>query len=442
MNRRAFLATTSAAGAGFSLFGANSPAISNSSARPAILGGNPVRTQGWPGWPIFDATEEKALVGALRTGKWFRYAGNQVASFEKAYAARAGAKRCVATSSGTTSLLTTLGALNIGPGDEVILPPYTFVATYNAITFNYALPVFVDVDVETSQIDADKIEAAITSNTKAIIPVHLAGNVCDMDKILAVAKKHSVPVIEDACQSHLAEWRGKMVGTWGTAGCFSFQASKNLNSGEGGAILTNDDNFANLCAGFQDQGGGRGPRSANQFSRGANLRMTEFQGALLQAQMTRIEEQAKHRTENAQYLTSMLKEIRGIIPQKSYDGCTRHAYHLYAWRFKPEHFAGLSRDKFMAALNREGIACSAGYVHMPQGAHVQNLLKNRHYQRLYPKESLERFAAHCECPQNKILCAENVWFTQNQLLGPRSDMNQVAEAIQKIQKNAAEIARI
>lgn len=441
MNRREFLATSTAAGVGLSLFGANSPTIGNGSARPAILGGNPVRTGGWPSWPVFDATEENAIVGALRSGKWFRYSGNQVANFEKAYATRAGAKHCIATNSGTTSLLTTLGALNIGPGDEVILPPYTFVATYNAVTFNYALPVFVDTDIETSQIDADKIEAAITPNTKAIIPVHLAGNVCDMDKILAVAKKHNIPVIEDACQSHLAEWRGKMVGNWGTAGCFSFQASKNLNSGEGGAIITNDDAFASLCAGFQDQGGGRGPRTANHYSRGANLRMTEFQGALLQAQMTRIDEQAKQRTENATYLTTLLKGIPGITPQKSYDGCTRHAYHLYGFRYKGDQFAGLSRDKFITALNKEGIPCSAGYVHMPHGTHVQNLLNNRHYQRLYSKETLDRFVAHCECPQNQILCAENVWFTQNQLLGPRGDMNQIAEAIHKIQANAAEIAK-
>jgi dTDP-4-amino-4,6-dideoxygalactose transaminase len=157
--------------------------------------------------------------------------------------------------------------------------------------------------------------------------------------------------------------------------------------------------------------------------------------------MTRIEEQAKRRTENAKYLDSLLNEIQGTIPQRSYPGCTRHAYHLYAFRYNPEHFAGLTRDKFMQALDKEGIDCAGGYTHMPQGAHVQNLLKNRHYQRLYSKDALERFAASCECPQNKILCSENVRLSQNQLLGPRSDMNQIAEAILKIQKSAAEIAR-
>lgn len=439
MNRREFLATSAAAGVGFSLFGANSPVSSTS--RPAILGGNPVRTQRWPAWPVFNDVEDKAMLGALRSGKWFRYEGKQVATFEKAYAARAGAKHCIATNSGTSALLTALSALNIGPGDEVILPPYTFVATYNVITMNYALPIFVDIDVTTSQIDAHKIEAAITPNTKAIIPVHLGGNVCDMDTILEVAKKHNTPVIEDTCQSHLAEWRGKMAGTWGTAGCFSFQASKNLNAGEGGAILTNDDDFANLCEGFQNQGRPHGAKFDHHYTRGANLRMTEFQGALLQAQMTRIEEQAKRRNENAQYLDSLLKEIPGIIPQRSYEGCTRHAHHLYAFRYKAEQFDGLTREKFMQALNREGIDCAGGYTHMPLETHVQNLLKNRHYQRLYSQEALERFAGSCQAPQNKILCSENVRLSQFQLLGPRSDMNQIAEAVAKIKAHAAEIAK-
>lgn len=442
MNRRKFLATSAVASVGFSVFGADSPKVSLPSSRPAILGGNPVRTTAWPAWPVFDETEDAAMLKALRSGKWFRGSGTQVVAFEKAYAQRAGAKHCVATSSGTTALLTTLGALNIGPGDEVILPPYTFVATYNVITMHYALPIFVDIDIATSQLDAEKIEAAITPNTKAIIPVHLGGNCCNMDRILEIAKKHNIPVIEDACQSHLAKWRGKMVGTWGTAGCFSFQASKNLNSGEGGAILSNDEDFANLCLGFQNQGTTKGAKFEHQFTRGANLRMTEFQGALLQAQMTRIEEQAKRRTENAKYLESMLKEIPGIQPQQSYPGCTRNAYHLFAFRYDGAHFDGLSRDKFIHALSREGIECGGGYVHMPKGAHVQNLLGNRHYQRLYPKEALERFAANCECPQNKALCAVNVRFTQNQLLGPRNDMNQIVEAIRKIQANAAAIAKV
>jgi perosamine synthetase len=440
MNRREFLATSAAAGVGFSLFGADAPSVVKSNSRPAILGGNPVRTAPWPSWPVFGDIEDKMMLEAVRSGRWYRYSGSHVKGFEKAYAERAGAKYCIATNSGTSALFAVMGALGIGPGDEVILPPYTFVATYNVITLNYALPVFVDVDVETSQIDANKIEAAITPNTRAIVPVHIGGNCVELDKILAIGKKHNIPVIEDACQSHLAEWRGKMVGTWGLAGCFSFQASKNLNSGEGGAILTNDAEFASFCEGFQNQG--RPKKNAGDFTRGANLRMTEFQGAMLQAQMTRIEEFAKRREENGKYLTTLLQQIPGIIPQRSYYGCTRHAYHLYAFRYKADKFAGLTRAKFIQAINHEGIECGAGYAPMADDPHVKNLLKNRHYQRLYSKDELNRWENNLECPQTRTLCSENVWFTQNQLLGPRSDMDQIAEAIRKIQANAGEIAKV
>jgi dTDP-4-amino-4,6-dideoxygalactose transaminase len=230
-----------------------------------------------------------------------------------------------------------------------------------------------------------------------------------------------------------------MVGGWGLAGCFSFQASKNLNSGEGGAILTNDPEFANFCEGFQDQG--RPKKGGGAFTRGANLRMTEFQGGMLQAQMTRIEEFAKRREENGKYLNALLEQIPGIIPQRSYDGCTRHAYHLYAFRYKAEKFGGLNRAKFMQALNREGIECAGGYTPMGDDEHVKNLLKDRHYQRLYSKETLERWEQNLECPQNRILCSENVRLSQYQLLGPRSDMDQIAEAIHKIQTSSGDIAK-
>ena len=212
--------------------------------QPALLGGGKVRTAKWPSWPVFDQVEEQALLGALRSSYWNRGGGGQnVDKFEKAYSALTGAKGCLATANGTSALLVSLSALGIGPGDEVIVPPYTFVATVNVVLALNALPVFVDTDPETFQIDHRKIEAAITDRTAAIMPVHLGGNSANLDAILEVARKHKLPVVEDACQAHLAEWRGRKVGTWGALGCFSFQASKNLNSGEGGAILTNDEDL-------------------------------------------------------------------------------------------------------------------------------------------------------------------------------------------------------
>ena len=224
--------------------------------------------------------------------------------------------------------ITSLAALGVGPGDEVIVPPYTFVATVNAVLMHHALPIFVDTDPETFQIDARKIEAAITERTRCIIPVHLGGAAADLDAIAAVAAKHKIPVLEDACQAHLAEWRGRKVSTLGDLGCFSFQGSKNLNSGEGGAILTSSDELIEQCKSFQNNGRGTSTAGFSYVRNGANLRMTEFQAALLLQQLTRLEEQSRRREQNAAYLTGLLREIPGIAPARMYDGCTRNAYHL------------------------------------------------------------------------------------------------------------------
>jgi perosamine synthetase len=437
MNRRRFLAATATAGLGVAL----TDVFAAGAAKPAILGGTPVRTASWPKWPVMGETEDKLILETVRSGRWNRSGGKQVRAFESAFANRSGTKHCVATNSGTSALFACLGALGIGPGDEVILPPFTFVATFNVITLNYALPVYVDVDPDTAQIDAGRIEAALTPNTRAILPVHIGGNVADLDKIMVVSKNRNIPVIEDACQSHLAEWRGRMVGGWGLAGCFSFQLSKNLNCGDGGAIVSNDPDFAARCESFHDQSRAKGGSKLSAGCRGGNLRMTEFQGAMLNAQLTRLEEQARRREQNAEYLGSMLGEIPGIVLQKRYPGCTRHAWHLFAFRYKKEHFAGLPRQKFMQAMTREGIEIGPGYTAWNKEPHVNQLARNRHYQRLYSKETLDRWEHQRQCPQNDVLCSENVRFTQTMLLGPRTDMEQIAEAVRKIHRYAGQIAQ-
>ncbi|MFO0892699.1 MAG: DegT/DnrJ/EryC1/StrS family aminotransferase [Isosphaeraceae bacterium] len=439
-DRRHFLATSAAAGAAMA---ATSTQAADQD-KPALLGGKPVRREPFPGWPRFDQRDEKNLLDVLHSGHWYRGGGECVNHFEAAYAEMTGARHCVATANGTSALLTSLASIGVEPGDEVIVPPYTFIATINAVLLQYALPVFVDTDPETCQIDARKIEAAITDRTVAIMPVHLGGSVADMDTILAVAAKHKLPVIEDACQAHLAEWRGKKVGTLGSAGCFSFQVTKNLSSGEGGAILTNDAQFAEKCYAFQNNNRGRaatGYNFAYLSGRGANLRLTEFQGNLLLAQMTRLEEQSKTREQNAQYLTSLLKEIPGIRPAKMYDGCTRNAYHLYMFRYSSEAFGGLPRAKFIEALNAEGIPCSGGYSPLNRESFLPTALNSRGFKRIFPKELLDRYDERNRCPANDQLCQEAVWFTQTMFLGTRSDMDQIAAAVRKIQAGAGALAR-
>jgi perosamine synthetase len=439
MERRQFLNTMSMAGVGLVI---GLPGFSfTSDDKPALLGGPKAHPERFPGWPVFDDNEEKALSGVLKSKQWGRLGGNVMSRFEKEYQQLFGVKHCLGVSSGTSALYTILGAMDLGPGDEVIIPVYTFVATYNVVVLNYALPILIDTDIETFQIDADKIEAAITKDTKIIMPVHIGGSPVNVDKILSIANKFKIPLIEDACQAHLAEWRGKKVGTFGLAGAFSFQASKNLNCAEGGAITSNDENFIKTCYSFhnQGQGGQTAAYTTGAGTRGTNLRLTEFQGALLLAQMTRLVEQSNRRTENANYLTKLLNEIAGIKPAKLYDGVTQSAYHLYMFRYDKSQFEGLSRSKFQRALNAEGVPCSSGYGMMNKDAYVKGLAKNRHYLKIYGEKRMNEWLERNQCPQNDKLTSESIWLTQTMLLGTKKDMEQIAVAIRKIQKYAKQV---
>jgi dTDP-4-amino-4,6-dideoxygalactose transaminase len=411
--------------------------------RPALLGGAPVRRDPFPSWPVFGEPEEQALVGTLRSGRWYRGNGENVRRFEEAYARATGARRCLATCNGTSALFVCLNALDVQPGDEVIIPPYTFIATVNVVLRQFALPVFVDTDPETFQMDASKLEAAITERTRAIMPVHLGGNVCDMDRILAIARARNIPVIEDACQAHMAEWKNRKVGTLGAAGCFSFQASKNLNSGEGGAVLTDDDSLYERAYAFHNNGSGLKAIGTNfvYASTGHNLRLTEFQAALLLQQMSRLDAQVRTRAANGAYLTSLLGQIPGIRPARQYAGCTLNAYHLYMFRYDPAEFSGLSRELFLKALRAEGIPAAGGYSPLNTQPFLKNTLGSRGYRRIFPEKILKEWPERTACPANDRLCTEAVWLTQNMLLGPRSDMDSIAVAIERIRRHAADLAR-
>ena len=414
---------------------------SASTDKPAIIGGAPVRTAPFPSWPVIAENEEQAWMRVLRNGKWNRLDGDYARQFEETWAATLGAKHCLATANGTSALIISLNALGIGPGDEVIVPPYTFVATVNAVLIQHAMPVFVDTDPETSQIDARKIEAAITERTRCIVPVHLGGSPADLDAILNMGRRHSIPVVEDACQAHLAEWRHRKVSTLGALGCFSFQASKNLNSGEGGAILTNDSDLYRFCQSFHNNGRGDTGSGFGYVRNGANLRITEFQAALLIEQLKRVEEQSRTREQNAGYLTKQLSEIPGIRPAHMYDGATRNAYHLYMFRYEKEQFANLPRKRFLKALHAEGIPASGGYTPLNKEPFLKHTFDSRAYRAMYPAKQLDEWAERNQCPANDKLCEQAVWFTQTMLLGPRQDMDQIADAVRKIQRQAGALGQ-
>ena len=277
-------------------------------------GGTPVRTAPFPTWPVWDGADEKALLEALRSGVWGRNAGTQIEAFEEEFAAFQGTKYCIAVVNGTCALELGLRVLDVEYGDEVIVPSYTFVATPAAPLFLGAIPVFADIDPDTFELDPASVEAAITPRTKAIIPVHIAGQPPDMDGILAVAAKHNLRVLEDAAQAHGAAWRDQGVGGVGDLGSFSFQSSKNLNAGEGGAICTNDQELAELTWSLMNVGRLREGAWYQHERLGWNYRLSEFHGALLRAQLTRVPEQMARRESNARYLDTHLAEYSRHYP--------------------------------------------------------------------------------------------------------------------------------
>lgn len=396
-------------------------------ARLAIEGGTKVREKAWPVWPVYDEAEERAVLDVLHSGQWWSVGGRRVPEFEEAYARFHDAKYGVCVTNGTAALEVVLRALGIGCGDEVIVPPYTFIATASSVLSVSATPVFVDIEPHSLNLDPTKIEAAITPRTKAIIPVHIAGCPADLDGVREVAGRHHLRVIEDAAQAHAAEWNGRKVGAIGDAGTFSFQASKNLNAGEGGIIITDDEEVADRIWSVHNVGRTRTGRWYEHPILGSNFRMTEWQAAILLAQLERLPEQTERRTENAAYLSRLLEEIPGISVLQTDPRVTRNAYHLYVFRYDPGGFGGRSRTDFLQALGSEGIPCSSGYV---------PLYKEAVFQRKEGCQVRPRidYAAYSEtCPVCEAACREAVWFGQQMLLGSAEDMEDIAAAIRKIQ---------
>ena len=449
--RREFIWKNSLLGAGtvLDLGAANSIlATSSSTASAAVLGGEPVITSpSWPSWPVWNPeTDETRLLEVIRSGVWSR--SKVVDEFEQRWAEVIGSKRCLAVVNGTNALNTSLAQFEIGWGDEVLVTPYTFIASVSSILFNGAIPVFVDVDPETFQMDPEKIEEKITPRTRAIMPVHILGLPSDMERIMAVANKHSLIVVEDACQSWLAEINHKKTGTFGHAGCFSFQNSKNLAIGEGGAIVSDDDAFMDRCYSYHNYGNPYGSVAgeigAGTIMIGTKLRITEYQAAIGLAQMERLEAQTEMRNINAKYLNSLIGEITGIVPHRLYPNVTRAAYHLFPFLYQKEGFNELPREKFLKAMRAEGVPCSSGYTELNKMPFLNNAFNSRFFQKFYPKEQLDykKYAEKNQCPLNEKLCNEQaVWIPQNVLLGSKTDMENIAYAVEKVKKNADQINR-
>lgn len=339
----------------------------------------------------------------------------------------------VSVTNGTRSLEIALRALDIGYGDEVIVPPYTFIATVSSVIMVGATPVFVDLEKDSYNIDADKIEEAITPNTKAVTIVHIGGRPCNMDRIMEIANKHNIHVIEDSAHAHGSEWKGRKVGSFGSAGSFSFQGSKNLCAGEGGCITTNDEVVYEQCWTIHHCGRSfRGTKWYEHPMVGTNARMTEWQAAILNVQMDRLDEQISRRMENAKYLDARLKETGfiGVFPED--ERITRNSYHLYIFRFLSEKCKGLSRDVFCEALQAEGVPCLAGY----QCLYKQDLLQSHTMKRLTGSKIAygDLYLENAERADR-----ESVWLLQSLLLGDKKDMDDIVDAMVKIYENAEDL---
>ncbi|NSW89589.1 MAG: DegT/DnrJ/EryC1/StrS family aminotransferase [Firmicutes bacterium] len=399
----------------------------------AINGGNPLRTEGFPKWPQYGEKEKKALERVLNSGVWGTL-GNEVKQFAKKFAEYQQANYGIAVTNGTVSIEIILRALGIGYSDEVIIPPYTFNATASAVLFLGATPVFVDIEADSYNIDPNKIEESITPKTKAIIPVHVGGRACDMDRIMDIASKHNLYVIEDCAHAHGSEWKVRRVGSIGHAGSFSFQASKNLTAGEGGFITVNDTAIYEKCWSIHHCGRAyRGTVWYEHVNIGTNARMTEWQAAILDAQMESLDEQIQRRMENAEYLNSRLEEIPCVEPLKHDERITRNSYHLFIFKYKSENCKDLPRERFIKALNAEGIPCSSGYVCL----YKQPLFHGEDIRRVTDSkiDYKNMYLENAEKAGEK----EGIWLTQNMLLGTKKDMDDIIDAIIKVYENVDEL---
>lgn len=400
----------------------------------ALYGGPKTIDKVFP-WPIFDENEINAVSDIVKSGSWANpNCDGLVAEFEKEFAGYCGAKYGITCVNGSVALRLALIACGVRPGDEVIIPPYTFIATASIVAEANCVPVFADIDPETYNLDPVAVEKAITPKTKVIIPVHFAGQACDMDAIMVIAKKHNLKVIEDAAHAHGGEYKGKKLGSIGDAGCFSFQSSKNLTSGEGGIVVTSDEQLANMVDSLRNVGRVKGGQWYEHHNLGCNYRMTQLQTVILQHQLKRLEEQTQIRNENGIYLNSLLEKIPGIKPLTRGHGETLHTYHIYIFKYDKAHFNNLPKTEFAKMLAAEGVPSFMGY---PEPLYKQVVFQKKNFMCYAIPEEVDYTNVHCPVTE-KACYVEAVWIMQNSMLGTKADMEKFAEAIQKIQNVVTE----
>lgn len=410
----------------------------------AILGGPKTRTEAYPAWPVWDQRDIEAVTEVIKSGRWggFPYPGPKTAELARKFAEMQGGGYAVPMANGTVSMEVACRAAGIGWGDEVIVPAYTFQATAAAPMAAGAIPVIVDVDPSTYCIDPKAIARAITSKTKAIIPVHLGHQMADMDAIMQIAGKHNLIVIEDCAHAHGARWNGQGAGTLGHFGSFSLQSSKTLTTGEGGILLCRTPELAAKAASIIDCGRphalGGGPEDDSMgFQVGGNYRLSEIAAALALVGLQRFPAQAKQREEMAAYMDESLSEINGVRVLKRDPRHTKRSFYRYMFAIHPEEF-GVEHDVLCAALDAEGVGCWVGYEAM----HHYTLFQPQKSKLAVPSAFPKYFAFdEMNLPEATRACEhEAVWLDEAVFRSGVGGVDDAVTALKKIQEHAKELA--
>jgi dTDP-4-amino-4,6-dideoxygalactose transaminase len=408
----------------------------------AITGGDSLRKTPFTQWPLSTKEEASALNDVLTSSKWGGqpFPGKHASAFSKKFAEVHTAKYAQCVNTGTVAIQAALIAIGIKPGDEVIAPAYTWEGTVGPVLLLNAIPVFVDIDPETYCLDAKLIEKAITPKTKAILPVHLGMRFADMDEILRIAAKHNLKVIEDCAHAHGGMWKGKGAGSMGDLGAFSFQSSKLITSGEGGAVITNNLEYMEKVQSYINAGRASLTDQFHHRIIGFNYRLGEFQAAVLGPQLDRLPEQAKTREANMKHLEARLRNTPGIGLLKPDPRITRLAPYGYVLKYFAGQVKDIPRAAFVAALQLEGIPCD-GLFYEPVYRSSLFPVDSTDFPALsWGREKPLDLRSMYSCPEaDRAAYHEGVWFMHQLFLGTEKDVDAIADAIHKVLENVEEL---
>jgi len=411
----------------------------------AITGGEPLRKTPFTQWPFATKDESAALEDVLGSSKWGGqpFPGKHAEAFAKKFAQVQTAKYAQCVNTGTVAIQAALKAIGILPGDEVIAPAYTWEGTVGPVLLLGAVPVFVDVDPDTYCLDAKLIEKAITPKTKAILPVHLGMRFADMDEILRIAAKHNLKAIEDCAHAHGGMWKGKGAGSMGDLGAFSFQSSKLITCGEGGAVITNNLEYMEKVQSYINAGRASVTDQFHHRIIGFNYRLGEFQAAVLGPQLDRLPEQSALRDKNMAYLEILLTGTSGIGLLKPDPRITRLAPYGYVLKYFAEKAKDIPRAAFVAALQLEGIPCD-GLFYEPVYKSSLFPVNPADFPALsWGREKPLDLRNMYSCPESeKAAYHEAVWFMHQMFLGSEKDVDAIADGIHKVLEHIEELRNL